>query len=82
MRGTGCPSTRDYCYIQIPKESRCGQEKKVRGWEPVQLIAIDYCAATGTAGMGSRETKDQRWPDSQSLFQTLVALWETQERGT
>ena len=42
------------CYVQIPKESGCGQGQKVRGQEHIQLIAIDYHAATGTAGMGYR----------------------------
>ena len=44
--------------MQILKESRRGWGQKVRGWKRVRLIAIDYHAATGTAGMGSRG--DQR----------------------
>ena len=46
------------CYVQIPKESTCGQGQKVGGWKRVQLIAIDYHAATGTAGMGFSQTQD------------------------
>ena len=42
----------------ILKESGHGQGWKVRGREHVWLIAIDYHAATGTAGMGYRG--DQR----------------------
>ena len=42
------------CYVQIPKESRRGLGQKVRGQKRIWLIAIDYHAATGTAGMGYR----------------------------
>ena len=37
------------------------------GWEHVQLIAIDYHAATGTAGTGykgDQRLKVARWPES------------------
>ena len=42
------------CYVQIPKESGCGWGQEVRGRKHIQLIAIDYHVAIGTAGMGSR----------------------------
>ena len=46
------------CYVWIPSESTCGWGQKVGGWERVWLIAIDYHAATGTAGMDTEETED------------------------
>ena len=67
------------CYMQILKESGCGRGRKVGGREHVWLIAIDYHAATGTAGMDTEETKDQRGLDGQSPEWTLAALQETQE---
>ena len=57
------------CYIQIPKESGRGWEQKFGGQERVWLIAIDYCAATGTAGMGykgDQRSKMARWPESRT----------------
>ena len=36
--------------MQIPSESRHGQGQMVGGQKRIQLIAIDYHAATGTAG--------------------------------
>ena len=55
------------CYVQIPSESGHGQKQRVEGQERIQLIAIDYHAATGTAGMRYREdwrSKVARWPES------------------
>ena len=48
---------RELCYIQILKESRCGQERRVKGREHIWLIAIDYHTATGTARMEHRRLK-------------------------
>ena len=39
------------CYMKIPSESARDQEWKIKGRKHIQLIAIDYCSATGTAGM-------------------------------
>ena len=52
----------DGCYVWIPKESRRGWEQRVKGQECVRLIAIDYHAATGTAGMeyGRLKVKDDQ----------------------
>ena len=47
-------ATLSHCYMWILKESGCGWGWKVRGRKHVWLIAIDYHAATGTAGTGSR----------------------------
>ena len=44
--------------MQILKESGRSQGREVRGQKHIRLIAIDYHAATGTAGTGSRG--DQR----------------------
>ena len=57
------------CYVQIPKESGHSWGQKVGGWEHVRLIAIDYHAVTGTAGMGYRgdqRSKRARQPESRT----------------
>ena len=69
--------------MRILKESRCGQGQKVGGWKCVQLIAIDYYAATGTARTGYRG--DQRlkvasWPESQ--MDSGGIMEDTRVRGT
>ena len=72
-----------YCYVQIPKESRHGQGRKVGGQKCVQLIAIDYHAATGTAGTGYRgdqRSKVARWPESGTDSGGLTG--DTGVRGT
>ena len=56
------------CYVWILKESGCGWGQKVGGWKHVWLIAIDYHAATGTAGMGYRR-------DRRSKVASQPALW-------
>ena len=53
--------------MRIPKESRHGQGWKVGGQKHVRLIAIDYHAATSTAGTGyrgDRRLKMARQPES------------------
>ena len=52
------------CYVQIPKESGRDQERKIKGWKCIRLIAIDYRSATGTAGMRCRRSKSASWPES------------------
>ena len=70
------------CYVQIPKESRCGQERRIEGWECVRLIAIDYHTATGTARMGYKEDqrlKVSRQPESGTDSGGLMG--DTRTRG-
>ena len=71
------------CYVWIPKESGHGWGQKVRGQKHVQLIAIDYHAATGTARTGSRgdqrlkvASRPESGMDSSSLTE------DTRVRGT
>ena len=72
-----------YCYVRILKESRRGQGQKVRGRKRIQLIAIDYHAATGTARMGSRgdqRSKVASQPESRTDSSSLTE--DTRVRGT
>ena len=82
MMGEEDQSKLMWCYVQILKESRHGQEQRVEGQKCIQLIAIDYHTATGTARMEYRKTEGQRWPHDQSLEWTPVALQETQKQET
>ena len=69
--------------MQIPKESRHGWGRKVRGWKRIQLIAIDYHAATGTARTGSRG--DQRLKVASRLESQMDSgglMEDTRVRGT
>ena len=72
------------CYIRIPKESGHGWEQRIKGWEHVWLIAIDYHAATGTAGMGYKEdrrSKAARWPESGTDSGGLTGGTRTRDLG-
>ena len=65
-------------YIWIPSESACSWERKIKGQKHIQLIAIDYHSATGTAGTRCQKHKGQSQPACWSPFWTPVALRETQ----
>ena len=52
------------CYVQIPKESGCDRERKIKGRKRIRLIAINYRSATGTAGTRCRRSKSASQPES------------------
>ena len=53
-----------HCYVRIPSESGRDWEWKIKGRKRIQLIAIDYRSATGTAGMRCWRSKSASQPES------------------
>ena len=51
-------------YVRIPKESGRDWERKIKGQKRIQLIAIDYRSATGTAGTRCQRSKSASRPES------------------
>ena len=63
-----------WCYVRILKESGRDQERKIKGWKRIQLIAIDYRSATGTAGTRCQKNRGQSQPAGWSPERTPAAL--------